>query len=238
MAPYKRQTASFLPIRWRVVMLTLKGLGVKEISDRLLVGKTFVKKVRLFYQQTGSVAYDETNNRGKSRSLTAWEQLVIRRIIEQNPGLYLDEIAEWFYSMIGHQIKTPTLHKYLLRMGLSRKKLHVIANQRSEERRAEYRRKIADYHPDQLLFIDESSKDDRTFQRQYAWDLKGHKISRKGNFTRGTRFSVLCAISSKQTEMAHVIEGPFNSRQFEYAVEHFLVPHLLDQQHTKSHVLL
>jgi len=51
-------------------MLTLKGLGVKEISDRLLVGKTFVKKVRLFYQQTGSVAYDETNNRGKSRSLT------------------------------------------------------------------------------------------------------------------------------------------------------------------------
>ncbi|KAK3735258.1 hypothetical protein QZH41_008884 [Actinostola sp. cb2023] len=103
-------------------------------------------------------------------------------------------------------------------------KLHVIANQRSEERRAEYRRKIADYHPDQLLFIDESSKDDRTFQRQYAWDLKGHKISRKGNFTRGTRFSVLCAISSKQTEMAHVIVGPFNSRQFEYAVEHFLVP--------------
>ncbi|KXJ21745.1 Retrovirus-related Pol polyprotein from transposon 297 [Exaiptasia diaphana] len=42
--------------------------------------------------------------------------------------------------------------------------LSLIAYQRNERLRAEFRRRISQFEPHQLLFIDESSKDERTFQ--------------------------------------------------------------------------
>lgn len=44
------------------------------------------------------------------------------------------------------------------------KQLNLVAKQRNEMLRAEFRRRIAQFETHQLLFIDESSKDDRTFQ--------------------------------------------------------------------------
>ena len=45
--------------------------------------------------------------------------------------------------------------------------MQIIARQRDERRRAEFRRFIAQFNPDQFLFVDESSKDDRTLQVYY-----------------------------------------------------------------------
>ena len=42
--------------------------------------------------------------------------------------------------------------------------LHVIAKQRNEVKRAQYRHLVAGFNKHQFLFIDESAKDDRTFQ--------------------------------------------------------------------------
>lgn len=51
-------------------------------------------------------------------------------------------------------------------------------------------------------------------------------MSRKGNFTRGTRYSVLGAIAVDDVKAAHAIEGAYNKQQFEYAMEHFVLPHV------------
>lgn len=51
-------------------------------------------------------------------------------------------------------------------------------------------------------------------------------MSRKGNFTRGTRYSVLGAIAVDGVKAAHAIEGAYNKQQFEYAMEHFVLPHV------------
>lgn len=42
--------------------------------------------------------------------------------------------------------------------------LQVIAKERDERRRANFRRYMAQFNKHDLLFIDESSKDERTFQ--------------------------------------------------------------------------
>jgi len=52
------------------------------------------------------------------------------------------------------------------------------------------------------------------------------RVSRKGNFTRGTRYSVLGAIAVDGVKAAHAIEGAYNKQQFEYAMEHFVLPHV------------
>ena len=50
------------------------------------------------------------------------------------------------------------------------------------------------------------------------------RVSRKGNFTRGTRYSVLGAIAVDGVKAAHAIEGAYNKQQFKYAMEHFVLP--------------
>lgn len=51
-------------------------------------------------------------------------------------------------------------------------------------------------------------------------------MSRKGNFTRGTRYSILGAIAVDGVKAGHAIEGAYNQEQFEYAMEQFVLPHV------------
>lgn len=48
----------------------------------------------------------------------------------------------------------------------------------------------------------------------------------KGNFTHGKRYSVLCAISNLGVKAAHSILGSYDMEQFEFAMEHFVIPHV------------
>lgn len=46
----------------------------------------------------------------------------------------------------------------------------------------------------------------------------------KGNFTRGTRYSVLSALGIQGVVGSHTITGAFNQEQFEFAVTNFILP--------------
>ena len=53
----------------------------------------------------------------------------------------------------------------------------------------------------------------------YSRDLCGTgRISVKGNFTRGTRYSVLGAISTQGIKASHVVTGAYNREQFEFVM--------------------
>ncbi|EDO41542.1 predicted protein [Nematostella vectensis] len=111
-------------------------------------------------------------------------------------------------------------------MGLSVQKMHIVARQRNEFERATYRRFISQFKPNQLLllFIDESSIDERKIQRKFGRELRGKRLSHVGNFTRGTRFSVLAAVSMDGIKGAHAIEGAYDTAGFEFAMETFVAP--------------
>ena len=51
------------------------------------------------------------------------------------------------------------------------------------------------------------------------------KVSTKGYFVRGTRYSVLGGITT-QGAFGHCIVGSYNRVQFEHAVEHFVLPYV------------
>ena len=48
---------------------------------------------------------------------------------------------------------------------------------------------MAQYQPEQLGFLDEVSKDERTLARHYGQSAKGKRAVKKGVFVRGRRFS-------------------------------------------------
>jgi len=56
--------------------------------------------------------------------------------------------------------------------------------------------------------------------------LKGSRISTTGNFTRGTRYSVLSAISVEGIKASHTIIGAYNKEPFEFATTHFILPYV------------
>lgn len=65
-----------------------------------------------------------------------------------------------------------------------------------------------------------------TFQRRYARGLKGRRISVKGNFTRGSRYSVLSALSLQGIVGSHTISGAFDQQEFEFAIANFILPYI------------
>ncbi|KAH9893973.1 hypothetical protein C8Q73DRAFT_665594 [Cubamyces lactineus] len=74
--------------------------------------------------------------------------------------------ASWFNGK--HLVKT-TIHRALKKLGLSQKKLCRIAAQRDNTARNEWKQQITSlFCADQLVFADESSKDEQTVLRQYG----------------------------------------------------------------------
>lgn len=63
-------------------------------------------------------------------------------------------------------------------------------------------------------------------KRRYARGLKGSRISTKGNFTGGSRYSVLSAISVEGIKGSHTILGAYDKRQYEFVVTSFILPYV------------
>ena len=51
-------------------------------------------------------------------------------------------------------------------------KLQIIARERDERKRAEFRRFTSQFQPEQFLFVDESSKDERTTQVRCEYSIR------------------------------------------------------------------
>ncbi|KXJ23296.1 hypothetical protein AC249_AIPGENE6191 [Exaiptasia diaphana] len=199
----------------------------KEIAELLCLGRTYVHTILKCYRETKGVDEDRALRvRGRHRVLSARDLIFIRRIISQYPELYLDEVRDWLQFQTGRLFALSTISRTLRKMGLSIVKLQIIAKQRDEMRRAQYRRFISQFQSRHLLFIDESAKDERTYQRKYGLGLTGKRVSRKGNFTRGTRYSILAAIAVDGVRASHSIVGSYNREQFEFAMEQFVIPHV------------
>lgn len=74
-------------------------------------------------------------------------------------------------------------------------KISKKAIEHNKEKQVLYRVHIGSkYRPDQLVFIDESACDQRTFLRKRAWALQGHQASRKQVFARGKWYTCPLAL--------------------------------------------
>lgn len=65
----------------------------------------------------------------------------------------------------------------------------IIAKERNEPLRNDYMRRMAQYSPEQLGFLDETSKNDKTPGRRYGRGRRGRRAQMKQVFVRGRRLS-------------------------------------------------
>lgn len=91
-------------------------------------------------------------------------------MVKDKVDWYLDELVYEMEQRIGKLVSIPTLWRSLRFCGITRKKIQKAAKERSEILRGVYLYNIGmNYTAEQLIFIDESAKDERTFTRLYGY---------------------------------------------------------------------
>jgi len=119
------------------------------------------------------------------------------------------------------------LHRNLQDLALTRKKLRRVAAERDEEFRSEWLDNIlTNYTTDQLVFLDESSKDDRVLLRQYGWSTTGEDAVDSVPLDRGSRYSVLPALTIDGYMAVRVVEGSIDGSEFFDFVVREVLPHM------------
>ena len=117
------------------------------------------------------------------------------------------------------------IHWELVCVGISLKKLRKIAKERDKDKHAEFIRQMSQYTADEIGFIDETSKDERTTFRRYGRSAKGACVQRKGVFVHGCHLSAVGLLTLDEMVASNVIEGFFTAAKFTDFIEHGVVSH-------------
>jgi len=79
------------------------------------------------------------------------------------------------------------------------------------------------YTKDQLVFLDETAKDDRTALRSFGYSLIGSRAESTCIYVRGKRYTIEAAINNNGIIASHIQEGPMSSDDFYEFIRNKLV---------------
>ena len=161
--------------------------------------------------------------RARPRFLHFSDVEYLKRLILHQPDWFLDELLYLLESNRFISVHFTTIHRELVRAGVSSKKIKKIAAERNEPLRADFIGRMAQYAPEQLGFLDEVSKDERTSFRKRGHSHKGTRAIQKGVFVRGRRFSAEGLLSLDGMISCTVVEGSMTRAMFLEYLEHSVV---------------
>ena len=133
--------------------------------------RTFYRILKL-WQETGDVT-KQAVIRSRYQTLHETDIHYLLQLICQNPDYFLDELLHMLKTNRFISVHYTTIHNELIRVGVSQKRLQRIALERNEALRADFIARMAQYDPEELGFIDEVSKDERTVGRRYGRSKRG-----------------------------------------------------------------
>jgi transposase len=189
--------------------------------------RTFYRILKL-WRETGDVINPSRSLCGRLRILNHDDVQYLLQLVRQNPDYFLDELLYLLETNRFVSTHYVTIHRELERAGVSFKKLKRIAKERNEPRRADFIRRMAQYAPEELGFLDETSKDERTVGRHYGRSKKGSRATKKQVFIRGQRTSTTGLLTVEGIVAGTVVEGSMTKVMFMEFLEHIVVRGLLE----------
>ena len=70
------------------------------------------------------------------------------------------------------------------------------------------------YSPEQLIFLDESAKDERSLSRGYGYAFANPRAQKKVVFVRGKRYTILPALTTEGIVAVEIMEGSCDKEKF------------------------
>jgi transposase len=210
----------------KLAAINLYSRDLLELEDILdccgFSRSTFFRALRL-WRETGAVVKPPSILRGRPRILAHDDLQYILRLLRARPDWFLDELLKLLETNRFISVHYKTIHDELLRSGVSRKRLKIIAAERNNNVRAEFMRAMSFYFQDQLGFIDEISKNDFTVQRRFGWSAKNTRACKTEKFVRGRRVSACGLLTIDGMVANYVLEGSLKRADFLDFLEHDVV---------------
>ena len=137
-------------------------------------------------------------------------------MVKNKVDWYLDELVYEMEQRIGKLVSIPTLWRSLQFCGITRKKIQKAAEERSEALRGFYLYNIGmNYTSEQLIFINETAKDERTLIRLYGYSPINTRVKKSIIFVREMRYTILPALSLEGFIAVDIMEGSCNKERFQ-----------------------
>ncbi|THU80363.1 hypothetical protein K435DRAFT_736293, partial [Dendrothele bispora CBS 962.96] len=168
------------------------GWELSDICAALIVSPRSMYRWRALFDELGRVTKPPSVLRGRPRIIGSLAIQACRDVYSRNPDTYLKEL-QW-YLAIHHDlaISIPALHSNLEKAGLTRKVLQKIAEERDEQLRTDFKNCIQNPQ-----FFSGTG-------REFITDV----------FIRGTRYSLVAALSTNGYIAAKAIEGSYDAAEF------------------------
>jgi transposase len=152
-------------IRWRgIVLMYVYSIDVATVSSVLGLSERSLSRWYKLFRTTGNVLKDEP--RAKTSRWPSHICAFVREYVEAHPCFYFEELRSELRSSYGDSIcsSDSTICRALrFDLKLTRKVLTKRARESLPRERREYIARLAPFYngPDQLVFVDETSKDGR-----------------------------------------------------------------------------
>jgi transposase len=210
--PYRKISRDVKLAAIRLYERDIMPLG--DILDCLNISRSTWHRLYQLWQTTGDVVRHTFGIRGRPRIFHYSDVEYLKSILSHRPDWFLDELQSLLLTNRFISVHFVTIQRELLRAGISYKKIRRIASERSEVLHADFIRRMAQYLPEQLGFLDEMSKDKRTSFRPRGRSAKGRRAIKKGVFIRGRHFSVEGLLTIDGMISNTVVEGSMMKSMF------------------------
>jgi transposase len=171
---------------------------------------------------------------GRPRTFSAMQLRDIVGLVAEALYLYLQEISNWAAIALELAVPRSTLSRNLREAGLTLKRLRKAAAKRDPVHRQAFRDQVqAHLLASQIVCLDETSKDNRTLYRVHGRAPAGHRAILSAPFRRGTRYSLVAALSIEGYVATRVVEGSVDGNEFlNFLLEDVVSVHCLQSCHT------
>jgi len=200
-------------------------LPLDDILDCVGFSERTFDRIHALWVATGDVVKHRFGppTQGRPRILHVDDVDYLVRLIQQRPDWFLDELLNLLETnrfIASHYV---TIHWTLVRAGVSLKKLKKIASERDEEKRNAFIDRMAVYEPEELGFLDETSKNEKTAARTRGRARKGCRAVMKQRFVRGHRLSRTGLLTIDGMVVSKVVEGSMTRDLYLDFLEHEVV---------------
>jgi transposase len=202
-------------IRERVIWLVEHGYAPPDICEIFGISDRTLRRWRRNNDTYGTPLPPPPLQRGRPHTLNNDMTHDLYTLLEEAPDMYLDEIQDWLAVAHDVRLSKTALFENIRDAGVTYKLLRKAAAERDEDARAEWMDDMnTHYTAQQLVFVDETSKDDRTIYRHYGRAPSGMRATIHANFVRGDRYSVVAALSLRGYEAVRVTPGSVDGDEF------------------------
>ena len=234
-------------IRWACLgMHYVYGIEDFVISKFARCSTKTLRRWYKLFEETGNVAPSNTRERTARWPCEAVEWT--RQYVLDNPCFYIEElqseIKEKFKDLVENgemKLSASTVFRVLrFDLELSRKILTKRAREASQEEVDNFYVKLKKFYKrnDQLVFVDETSKDSRDAIRNYAWSRRGTPSVVKNKFGRSIRSSILAAVDVTGFFAWHCDDGTYNRTKFHSAFVSKILPEMNPYPFPRSILIL